>query len=268
MTPGNYEGAHYDGIMTEIRGNHLALVESGRAGSDVIAADSKLEITDMKMTKLGKALFVALGATSPKLAQDSALPALVGKATKKTFKKDEVKGKLLAMDSELKPDVVDGVMSSLLALDAEKEEEPKPGCDADPDEDDPDPAEDEEEDDEEEKKKKAKSAKDKAAKDSAEKIEGAMDAFKQELREADEARRAVRPVVGDVIGMDSALTIYGFALDQMKVDHKDVKELAGKKALFNLANSRSAAAAAPVIAQDAAGAVKQFPNLSRFAVLG
>ena len=55
----------------------------------------------------------------------------------------------------------------------------------------------------------------------------AMDEFKADLREADEARRAVRSVVGDVLAQDSAEGIYGFALDQMKVDRKDVKGVAG-----------------------------------------
>lgn len=40
MTPGTYQGAPYDGRMTNIRGNHLALVEKGRAGPDVLVADT------------------------------------------------------------------------------------------------------------------------------------------------------------------------------------------------------------------------------------
>lgn len=40
MTSGIYEGQKYDGIMTHIRGNHIALVVDGRAGSDVVVADS------------------------------------------------------------------------------------------------------------------------------------------------------------------------------------------------------------------------------------
>ncbi len=38
-TPGTYEGRPYDFIMRNIRGNHVALVEEGRAGSDVLVAD-------------------------------------------------------------------------------------------------------------------------------------------------------------------------------------------------------------------------------------
>ena len=44
FTPGEYNGQPYDFIMRNIRGNHVALVEEGRAGPDVLVADSRLEI--------------------------------------------------------------------------------------------------------------------------------------------------------------------------------------------------------------------------------
>jgi 8-oxo-dGTP pyrophosphatase MutT (NUDIX family)/preprotein translocase subunit Sec61beta len=40
MTPGVFKGVPYDGVMRDIRGNHLALVKEGRAGSDVVVGDS------------------------------------------------------------------------------------------------------------------------------------------------------------------------------------------------------------------------------------
>lgn len=40
FTPGTYEGIGYDFIMRNIRGNHVALVDKGRAGPDVVVADS------------------------------------------------------------------------------------------------------------------------------------------------------------------------------------------------------------------------------------
>jgi len=40
MTPGEYEGVPYDGVMRNIIGNHVALVEEGRAGSDVLVGDN------------------------------------------------------------------------------------------------------------------------------------------------------------------------------------------------------------------------------------
>jgi hypothetical protein len=257
MTSGDYQGQHYDGIMTNIRGNHLALVESGRAGSDVLAADEAIKT--MKTTKLGTALIVTLGGMSPKLAQDSALPALVGQAVGKTFNKAGVSAKLIAMDADLKPATVSALIDSLLAMDAEKEEKPKV-------------AEDEDDEEDEEEKKKKKLAADaeeeeekekKIAKDAEKKLEGAMDSFRKELRDANEARLAVRPVVGDVIAQDSAEEIYGFALDHLKVGREGVTGVPALKSLFTLAHSRSTTPA-PRIAQDSAGAAAKFPNASRF----
>lgn len=39
--PGVFQGQSYDFFMTNIRGNHVALVEEGRAGPDVVVADAK-----------------------------------------------------------------------------------------------------------------------------------------------------------------------------------------------------------------------------------
>lgn len=43
FTPGRYEGIAYDFVMRNIRGNHVALVEEGRAGPDVVVADAAFE---------------------------------------------------------------------------------------------------------------------------------------------------------------------------------------------------------------------------------
>jgi 8-oxo-dGTP pyrophosphatase MutT (NUDIX family) len=45
MTPGEYKGIHFDGVMRDIKGNHLALVKEGRAGEDVVVGDSALTLT-------------------------------------------------------------------------------------------------------------------------------------------------------------------------------------------------------------------------------
>lgn len=125
MEAGEFEGQPYDGRMTEIQGNHLALVEVGRAGSDVVVADRNpfnFKETAMKMSKLGKALFAALCAASPVLAADSALPALVGNANRKNFDRKDVKAKLLALDANLDPQQLDNVIDALLDV----EQDPKP----------------------------------------------------------------------------------------------------------------------------------------------
>lgn len=268
MVPGVYEGQSYDGVMTDIIGNHLAQVESGRAGSDVFAADSKPEIKEMKMTKLGNALVVALGGLSPKIAQDAALPALVGELTPKTLKanRTEIRASLVAMDAEA-AEKCDKVMDGFEGEDEPEPKEPKKGKDKAKDskgakdgkkgkDAKPEGAEDEDEDD----------APAQDGEEDDKKVEKAMDAFKRELRDADEARRAVRPVVGEVIAQDSAEQIYEFALDHMKVEHGGVKELSGLKALFGLASTRGAQSEGParIIAQDSAGMAAKFPQAARF----
>ena len=276
MESGEYEGQPYDGRMTEIQGNHLALVEVGRAGSDVVVADRNpfiLKESAMKMSKLGKALFAALCAASPVLAADSALPALVGSANRKTFNPKDVKAKLLALDADLDPNQLDNVIDAL--LDVEQDPKPVETPAAAVDESPADklrallagkvddatleaacgllatPAADEKPDDKGMKK---------------EEVDAAMDAYgnklRAEMREANEARADVRQVVGDVIGMDSAAEIYGFALDHLKVDRKGVEGAAALRALFKVASANKPA---PVhVAQDSAGLAAKFPGAARF----
>lgn len=76
MEPGEIEGVRYDGRMTEIRGNHVALVAKGRAGPDVLVNDSiPLQETHMPATpRLSRKAMIVRGALAavvlPKLAKD------------------------------------------------------------------------------------------------------------------------------------------------------------------------------------------------------
>jgi hypothetical protein len=277
MEPGTFEGQQYDGRMTEIQGNHLALVEVGRAGSDVVVADRNpftFKESAMKMTKLGKALFAALCAASPVLAADSALPALVGPATRKNFKTADVKAKLLALDASLDSNKLDAVLDAILDVEQEPKAVETPQAAADES-----PADKVRAmlagkvDDETMNAICALMAPTAAdaypAADADEKpvdVKAAMDAMgtklRAEMREANEAARDVRAVVGDV-AMDSAAEIYGFALDHMKVDHAGVEGATALRALFKVAASKSSAPA-PRIAQDAGGLDAKFPGAARF----
>lgn len=71
-TSGDYtEGGdkiHYDFIMRDIKGNHVALVAEGRAGHDVVVADSKKGVND-KMVKTKKN--AAFEARRKNLAKDA-----------------------------------------------------------------------------------------------------------------------------------------------------------------------------------------------------
>jgi 8-oxo-dGTP pyrophosphatase MutT (NUDIX family) len=43
MTPGNFEGRSYDGVMRDLAANHVALVREGRAGPDVVVGDEAMK---------------------------------------------------------------------------------------------------------------------------------------------------------------------------------------------------------------------------------
>lgn len=290
MEPGEFEGKPYDGRMTNIRGNHLALVESGRAGSDVVVADAdpfkpKQEAPVMKQTKLGIALLAALGAAAPKLAQDSALAVQVGGAKKKTFKRAEVVQALVAMDNDVDTEQLDSIIDAILGVEEDPiAQEPKMTG-----------ANDEEDGGAPSKhaeiidflKSKGLDAADLEAVGnmltrmdkpfgSDEEPEGfvkeddvktAMDSMRadmrKEFRELEAAKHAVRPVVGDVIAMDSAAGVYRFALDHLKVEHKETPDV-GLANLFKVAAATQAKSATPAVAHDAAHRAVKVPGLDRF----
>lgn len=293
MEPGEFEGEPYDGKMTNIRGNHVALVEEGRAGPDVIVADSnpftnKQETPAMK-TKLGRALIAALSAASPKIAQDSSLGALVGEAKKKTFKKTEVVAALVAMDSEIDTSTLDEIIDAILGVQENPEPEKPTALAGDEDD---DGAKSKHAEIIDFLKSKGLDAADleavgnmltrmdgpekPAATDEDPSTEGfmkeedvntAMDAMRKDLtkqfRDLEQAKADVRPTVGDVIGMDSAASVYRFALGQMKVDHKDLPDAALGKFYALAADRKSDKSPSTLIANDSA-TVATIKGLDRF----
>jgi hypothetical protein len=288
MESGEYKGQPYDGRMTEIQGNHLALVEVGRAGSDVVVADSNpftyKEIT-MKMSKLGKAIFATLCQMSPTLAKDESLPKLVGNLTRKTAKKDELKKGIVAMDAMIDSQKLDDVLDALIDIDDNPEPSETVTEDETPsgkirsmlegkvDAETIDaicamvaaPAADEDPDD---KKDDKKDEEDKKAMDSAIKkaTDKATSELRAQLKDAEDAKRDVRPVVGDVIGMDTAEEVYAFALDQMKIDHKGVEGGAALRAIYRAAKSTMVHPTPAPIAQDSDAMTKKFPAAGRFKI--
>jgi 8-oxo-dGTP pyrophosphatase MutT (NUDIX family) len=75
MTPGNFDGKAFDGVMRDIHGNHVTLVEDGRAGPDVVVGDSRENLmTTAKATRLGALALALTGASvAPLLAMDAKL---------------------------------------------------------------------------------------------------------------------------------------------------------------------------------------------------
>lgn len=243
MTPGvTPDGEPYDGVMRDIFGNHEALVPDGRAGPDVLVADSlPPELNHMRKHKVA-----AIRATlKPLLAQDADLEAEVRKA-------------LLALDEAEKED----------------EKENKPADDEDDDEKDKKKTADDEDDDEDKDKKKTAEDEDdeeddkvsKTAMDSAIRLaaDSATKKAAENFRKIREAEQVVRPLIGDVVAMDSAEDVYRTALEQSGVDiagvHPSAYPAMVKMAISQKENSR------PVIAQDSASVSefeKAFPTAGK-----
>lgn len=149
MTPGTFEGTPYDGVMRDLRGNHVAIVNVGRAGPDVVVGDSQpLEIEHMKKPLSRRAVLAkgALVALKPKLAADAKLDmnALVAGITAANWQAKKA-GLIAAIKPKLAADADIGDIAELLdALDGDKADDdvavdedpkpidPKPAEDADP----------------------------------------------------------------------------------------------------------------------------------------
>lgn len=282
MTPGEYEGVAYDGVMRNIVGNHVALVEEGRAGSDVLVGDSNpTEFTTMKKSNRAVAMRAAAGVyLRPMLAQDA---SLLGKL--KAIVKGNKKPEFVAMDikSVFQDAAVDVTkLSAVLQLAADEAEKDE---DEDEDEDENKEAKDEEEDDDKrENKEKAKDrAKDKArdkAKDEDDDDDQADDedpddkddrkasdaaliarARREALRDfhaLQGAKDAVRPLVGEV-AMDSAASVYQYALETMGVDTNGVHPSA-YAAMVNLAKDRKPSRVAMDAASSSSSFAERFPT--------
>ena len=275
MTPGEFEGVPYDGRMTQIVGNHVALVPAGRAGADVLVGDSlPTEFTPMKKSNRAIAMRAAAGAyLRPLLAQDGAIDL----SKLKTIFKGNKKPEFVAMDikSVFKGADIDATkLTEVLKVAADEAME----------DDDKDGAEDEDETEEEKKAREVAGDKKKAedeeaarsdyelgkkANDAAIRLaaDNARASALRDFKDIRDAEKAVQPLVGEVAAMDSAEAVYRFALDAAGVDHKDVHASA-LPALVKLAAQSKTTTAAPRVAMDAAASDdfrKRFPTASPIA---
>lgn len=250
MTAGEFEGRHYDGVMRDIVGNHVALVDVGRAGRDVVVSDAdpfnKKENT-MKLKAGAKARIQA--AVQPLLAQDAELSPdellqVIGSLT------NEVQ---TAQDDgkELPPENVENVGTD--------EDEPED------DENNTAPAEDEEPEKtaEDEAPEAPEGGAPKPAQDAAiskmamdAAIQKAVAAERKRAQALAAAQREVAHIVGDV-AMDNAADVYKFALEQSGIDVTGVHPSAYRAMVGMLGKPKQP------MAQDAAKTAEQFPGLSR-----
>lgn len=297
MTSGTFQGLRFDGIMRDIVGNHVALVEEGRAGPEVIVGDSQLGM-DMVKLKSRTALMVSgalAAAIAPKLAQDKKLSfagALDGVTAKNLTKRRPAiaaaivamtKGKLAndeGLDVEDVVDIIQAVQGQEpdMAPEDDMLDDPTPAVDADDDcvarmmafikgkVSDEDYAElaamagsdvDSAMDEDDDKPMP------KAAMDAA--IAATRKATLREMGAIREAERTVRPLIGEVtMSLDSAAAVYKLALDHADVDTTGVHPSAYKALVTLLVAGVDTTEGKPKVALDHASAqsdfAKRFPN--------
>jgi len=302
MTPGVYEGVPYDGVMRNLVFNHVALVEVGRAGPDVVVGDSNPfinhEVAKMKASGKTIAVRAALKAhLRPLLAQDCKLDInhIVGNIRTETLAMDALrisraisKQATYAADAKAKDEDVEDLVKKAAEDESEEEahkDDVEGGEKANKKLDDEDPQREGESDEDYAKRKKGaadKRAKDeeeaKAKEDEKEGGRKANEKLDEERKDAHdaalerrtvdrmnaifEAKEAVMPLVGKLGAFDSAEAVYRFALDHLGVDTKGVHPSAFRP----LVQAHMALAAKPKMANDSAGSadfVAQFPGAAK-----
>ncbi len=241
MTPGEFNGMHYDGVMRDIVGNHVALVDVGRAGRDVVVSDADPfhERNVMKLKKGAQARIKSV--LEPLMAQDAELSP------------DELLQVIGSLTNEVQTAEDDG--EELPPEDAEEvgTDEEETAADEDVEE----VAKDE--DEESEAPQPPEQAQDrgisKVAMDKA--IAAAVSQERKRMQALATAQREVAHIVGDVT-MDSAEDVYKFALEQQGVDVSGVHPSAYRAMVGMLGKS------SPKVAMDSANAAsKQFKGLAR-----
>ena len=196
MTSGEWKGEHYDGVMRNIHGNHVALVERGRIGKDAIIADEMPnEIEEFLMSKKIALKKGSLSKLQEQLGMDSAeelkktIIAVVGQLAHDEDKEDDKKAE--DEDDEKKTDAEDEEVIEVAE-----------------DEDDDKKSDAEDEDDKDDKKQ---------AMDAATIEQNAV----AKVTALFEAREKVKPLVGQ-IACDSAEEVYKTALAKSGVSTQGI----------------------------------------------
>ncbi|WP_338332006.1 DUF2213 domain-containing protein [Acetobacter sp. LMG 32666] len=239
MEAGQFEGQPYDGRMTNIRGNHVALVPSGRAGPDVVVADAKPKDIAMVPTHAAPTagqVFARLGTAfaSGALAMTASLAEL-GAWLRHNGMADAPTG---AEHGGI-PTVPPGAAGTHTppagkAAAAPAPATPPTGQNASPSAATPDNA-------------PATPGQAATAQDSAVQsaVTAALAAERTRAAHAQEARTLVRPLVGDVLGMDSATDILRYALNEQGVGTDGVNEPGLKALVLACLGAASPVAGAP-----------------------
>ena len=216
MKSGTFNGQPYDGIMTNIRGNHVALVERGRIGRDALVADALPKLMELNMKlKKGAAAKVNLAAKAILVAK--------GLAADADLTPDEIKELITVVAENIEPTAEDTEEAEKLEGATDEDDEEEVAKDTD---------ETETADDEDEEAEKAEPEVKKAAMDAA--IKQAENKAVQRVTQLFEARELVKPLVG-VVAMDSAEAVLKHALKKSGVDTVGVDTVAGLTTLAKMA---------------------------------
>lgn len=226
MTSGTFNGVPYDGIMRNIHGNHVAIVERGRIGSDAIIADSiegqlmakKIVMAKGELAKLQKQLGMDSAEDVKKaiLAVHASSKMALDEDDKKA--KDEDDKKSDAEDEEV--EIIEDSEDDKKAKDEDKQTQ------ADKDNESEAMRLKTREEREEKDRNRDKAQAQDMAMDAAEIRAGIMNIFK--------AVREVEPLVGVIAldGFNSDHEVYAYALKQKGIDTTGINT-AGLSALVN-----------------------------------
>lgn len=223
---GEWHGQHYDFVMTDIVGNHVALVKEGRAGHDVVVADSKPifeekgnTMTDIKEDKIIESENPITNDKAIPDEQDKPETAGEEKAEQEESKMTDENKEALAEDKCAKDEKdIEGKEKKAFAegvdYGEEKEKSEPKKLDSEHESEGTKKAD--------EKKKEEKEAEDKCTKDSALTMD--IDTIKAQVREEviadfkarEEARKSVESIVGEinVMAFDSCSDIYKLACEK------------------------------------------------------
>lgn len=273
LESGTFDGKAYTIKMTEIVGNHVALVEEGRAGADVLVGDSntinKNKNTMKKLREVRlRALAIAQDAKSVdvrkealKIAQDADVDMEHEKEEDSVL--SQLKGEIDQLEQIHASEEGKSEESEQIGGDSDNGEiiaaleailSKLKGGDA--------PAEDEDPDKKDDKEKKDKPF---GAQDAAVMVDTAVKAAEKKMADKVRAAAEVAPITGrlDALAFDSAADVYKHALDVKGIDTAgiDASAFAGM-ARVALKHSEPAA----IVIGDSATHKKlseQFPGMAR-----
>lgn len=238
MTPGNYEGMQYDGIMRDIVGNHVALVIEGRAGPDVLVGDENTMKTRTALMVSG----ALAGLVRPLLAQDAKVDltgpladvsaSTLGDGKSIAEAVHALAAPHLAADKALTVEEIQAAIATVPAVDiaqdaltvaasvettaqrqAREVANPQSGSAV------------------------ARSDTQSYGMDEAavqQRIDAAVTAATAANTAIRTAERDVYPHIGEVVALDSAAEYYEMALDAAKVDHTGVTDVTALRAMVKM----------------------------------